>query len=295
VLEEHLRRSFPDRARGVTMGSERRPRFAMATTGRAALRAPGHGRRAASDRLAGRDRAAPCTRRPSEGELSADTACLVPTALAAAGPVPAARVLAGARRDGRAAARRAAAAAAVAAVRAAEHRTAAAVRRSLRTDSAPRANRTGRARHLDRIPVLAVRSHPAAADPAAAGLPNRAAAGAAGAAALAGRTETLRAADVVGVGRSPAAPNPLAPRRTRRPVEVPGLLGQRVPVAPVLRKRDKTCWWAGSGLHSERRRSFWRNSRPRPCPRSCSGQARGAYSAFAALEQSAAENADFCP
>ena len=159
------------------------------------------------------------------------------------------------RRAARTAERRAAAAEAD---RVAERRSAAAVRPSRRTDSVPRVNRIGTAPAPVRSPLAAAaHNRLAAAGPVVEAAPPNPAEPEAAAARVA-RTATRPAARDAAAGqRVPADPSPeLEAGRTHPPAGVVGLPAQRAPVGPALRTTDRICWWAGSELHSERRRSL---------------------------------------
>ena len=163
-----------------------------------------------------------------------------------------------------------------------------------RTGSVHRVNRTDMAGRPVRSPALAVRSR-RAADPAGADSPNPAAAAAVP---LAERTATHRAARDAEVGPPAAADPKREPEghRTHHLAEAAARRDWRAPVERVLRTRDKICSWAGSELHSEHRRSFERNSRPRACPCPMAGKRAQHSRPFPCLEQQPLENrARSCP
>jgi hypothetical protein len=128
-----------------------------------------------------------------------------------------------------------------------------------RMGSIPRANRTETAPAPVRSrPALAAeRTRLAAAEPVRAARPNPAARAVAVPAA---RRETHRAAHGAVAARRAAVPKraePVVGQSLRRPVAEGAVLpARRVPAGPALRTKDRTCWWAGSELHSERRRSL---------------------------------------
>jgi len=209
-------------------------------------------------------RAARCIRRPSAGETSLRREILAPIALVGA---------AAERHAGGAAAVDAVPAVAAARGRAAavaRHTVAAVLgagRRLLRTGSIPRVNQIEMGRPPGRSQAPAERTRPdaAALDEAAldaAALaeearPNQLAGPAV--ALLAGRRATRLAGRGAGVApRVRAAPTQEPPpaRRIRCLAEEPGPPGWQAPAERAPRTTDRTCWWAGSELHSERRRSF---------------------------------------
>jgi hypothetical protein len=206
------------------------------------------------------------------------------------------------RRVARAVARRRARAGArhageVAVAAAAARTAAAAVLGSRRMGSGPRAIRTEKVR-LVRGPDLEVQS-PLAADPAAAEHPTPAAVEAVAAAVPVGRVPAARR-EMLPAGRDAGALHqvPAVPKRERaarhtHPAEAADLRGPLAPAGWELRRKGRTCWWAGSELHSERRRSLRETPDRENAPTEWRGEPAQHSRPFLTLEQEPHENPHF--